>query len=37
MMKSEMYYLNKIEKYEELDAAIEEYIDFIIAIAIRRD
>jgi putative transposase len=28
MMKSEMYYLNKFNTYEDLEAAIEEYIDY---------
>jgi len=28
MMKSEMYYLNKFNTYEELEVAIEEYIDY---------
>lgn len=28
MMKSEMYYLNKFNTYEELEAAIVEYIDY---------
>lgn len=28
MMKSEMYYLNKFNSYEELEAAIIEYIDY---------
>jgi putative transposase len=28
MMKSEMYYLNKFNTYEELEAAVREYIDY---------
>jgi transposase InsO family protein len=28
MMKSEMYYLNKFKSYEELEAAVVEYIDY---------
>nr|WP_276358471.1 IS3 family transposase [Cohnella sp. YIM B05605] len=28
MMKSEMYYLNKFDSYEDLEAAIKEYIDY---------
>lgn len=28
MMKSEMYYLNKFKTYEELEAAVIEYIDY---------
>lgn len=28
MMKSEMYYLNKFNTYEELEAAVKEYIDY---------
>lgn len=28
MMKSEMYYLNKFNTYEELEAAVIEYIDY---------
>ena len=28
MMKSEMYYLNKFNTYDELEAAIVEYIDY---------
>ena len=28
MMKSEMYYLNKFNTYEELEAAVVEYIDY---------
>ncbi|WP_027084134.1 IS3 family transposase, partial [Cohnella panacarvi] len=28
MMKSEMYYLNKFNTYEELEAAIIEYVEY---------
>jgi len=28
MMKSEMYYLTKFKTYEELEAAVIEYIDY---------
>jgi len=28
MMKSEMYHINKFATYEELEAAVMEYIDY---------